>query len=131
MKFLNPILIPSNSARKDPNTSANPQPLDLFPVLPGTLPLPHYPPSSPKMHTFTADCRIYNAQRMQLNCRKLRHRRVRWHRLNSLSRGEQSGCSVIISATVLFPNNHPRPSQNLLLGGGVIPLLDKIASFGK
>ena len=40
MKSLNPIFVPDNSARHNPNTSANPQHLDLFPVLSGTLPLP-------------------------------------------------------------------------------------------
>ena len=32
-----PIFIPDNSARYNPNTSANPHHLDLLPVLPGTL----------------------------------------------------------------------------------------------
>ena len=40
LKSLNPIFVPDNSARHNPNTSANPQHLDLLPVLPGTLPLP-------------------------------------------------------------------------------------------
>ena len=47
LSSLIPIFVPDNSARKNPNTSGNPQHLDLLPVLPGTLPLPHYPPSSP------------------------------------------------------------------------------------
>jgi hypothetical protein len=47
LKSLNPTFVPYNSARENPNTSANPQHLDLLPVLQGTLPLPHYPPSSP------------------------------------------------------------------------------------
>ena len=33
LKSLNPIFVASNSAREDPNTSANPQHLDLFPSL--------------------------------------------------------------------------------------------------
>ena len=41
LKSLNLIFVPSKSARKNPNTSANPQHLDLFPVLSGTLPLPN------------------------------------------------------------------------------------------
>ena len=40
LKSLNPISVLYNSARDNPNTSANPQHLDLLPVLPGTLPLP-------------------------------------------------------------------------------------------
>ena len=44
MKSLNPIFVPDNSARENPNTSANPQHLDLFPVLSGTLPLAGLPP---------------------------------------------------------------------------------------
>ena len=40
LKSLNPIFVTYNSARKNPNTSANPQHLDLFPVLSGTLPSP-------------------------------------------------------------------------------------------
>ena len=40
MCSLNPILIPYNSARDNPNTSANPQYLALLPLLPGTLPPP-------------------------------------------------------------------------------------------
>ena len=47
LKSLNPIFIPYNSARENPNTSANPQHLDLFPVRPGTVPLPLDPPPSP------------------------------------------------------------------------------------
>ena len=45
LSSLLPIFVPDNSARKNPNTSGNPQHLDLLPVLPGTLSLP--PPSSP------------------------------------------------------------------------------------
>ena len=47
MSSLIPIFIPYNSARENPNTSANPQHLALFPVLSGTLPLPLDPPPSP------------------------------------------------------------------------------------
>jgi hypothetical protein len=39
LKSLNPIFIPSDSALENPKPSANPQHLDLFPVLSGTLPL--------------------------------------------------------------------------------------------
>ena len=42
-----PIFIPKNSARDNPNTSANPQHLDLLPVRLGTLPLPQDLPPSP------------------------------------------------------------------------------------
>ena len=47
MKSLNPIFIPDNSARENPNTSANQQHLDLLPVRPETLPLPQDLPPSP------------------------------------------------------------------------------------
>ena len=44
LSSLNPIFIPCNSARGNPNTSANPQHLALLPVLLGILPLPGLPP---------------------------------------------------------------------------------------
>ena len=44
LKSLNPIFVPDNSARDNPNTSANPQHLALLPVLLGILPLPGLPP---------------------------------------------------------------------------------------
>ena len=47
MKSPNPIFGTVNSARHNPNTSANPQHLDLLPVRLGTLPLPQDLPPSP------------------------------------------------------------------------------------
>ena len=44
LSSLNPICIPYNSARENPNTSANPQHLALLPVLLGILPLEGLPP---------------------------------------------------------------------------------------
>ena len=51
LSSLSPVFIPYNSARNNPNSSANPQHLDLLPVLPGTLPLPPDPPPSPFFYT--------------------------------------------------------------------------------
>ena len=59
LSSLIPVFISYNSARKNPNTSANPQHLDLFPVLSGTLPFPLDPPPSPKMiHSTYCSCEV-------------------------------------------------------------------------